>query len=248
MFVFPLVVAVIALIFGGTVLGQWSQRRRRQQLLWGLSLLMAAAAALAYVGFLNTGSELLFRVYYIFGALLNAAYLGMGSLYLVLSRRVGDLVLSVLAILSAIGVALILVAPVDLAKLHELQLHSGPGTGVIKPGLWLALFIPHNIFGAVTVAAVAFYSAYKVGQRQAPRRFALANITIALGVLVVSQAGSSARLGSPNLFWVTTAAGFVVIFAGFLLTTNLPTLVVGAPARDAATGIPEPASPPPTRR
>lgn len=225
MAVFPLIVAVIALVFGLIVLRQWSTRQRPQQLLWSVSLFMAALAALVYVVFLATGTELTFRVYYIFGALLNAAYLGMGSLYLVLSRRAADLVLSGLVIVSAFGVALLLVAPLDPLKLHDAQLQGLAGTGVIKPGLWLVLFILHNVFGALTVFGVAVYSAYKVGRQQAPRRFAVANITIAAGVLIVSQAGSGARLGAlSGAFWIITALGFSVVFAGFLLTTPLPVL------------------------
>lgn len=227
MAIYPFVVALIALVFGGTVLRQWAMRKRPQQLLWGVSLLMAALAALLYIAFLATGADLIFRVYYIFGALLNAAYLGMGSLYLVLSRRVANLVLSGLVIASAFGVALLLVAPLDAAKLHAAQGLGSSGAGVIKPGLWLLLFVLHNIFGALTVIGVAVYSAYKVGRQQAPRRFATANITIAAGVLIVSQAGSGARLGatSTGFFWIVTAVGFGVVFVGFLLTTSLPVLV-----------------------
>lgn len=227
MSVFPLIVTAVCLVFGLSVLSMWRQRRRPQLLLWGISLLMACIAAAAYVGFLADGSPLLFRLYYIFGALLNAAYLGMGSLYLILSRRGGDLVLSALAILSAIGVALMIVAPINGAALHSAQVHAAAGTGVLKPGLWLVLFILHNVFGAVTVAGVAIYSAIKAWRKQAPRRFATSNIAIALGVLIVSQAGSSARLGLPGVFWATQAVGFAVIFAGFLLTTSLATF--GAP-------------------
>jgi hypothetical protein len=80
---------------------------------------------------------------------------------------------------------------------------------------------------------VALYSAYKMLQRQAPVRFAAANITIVMGTAVISGAGSAARLGSPNAFWVLMALGWIIIFAGFLLTTNL--VAVGA-GRNASTG------------
>ncbi len=223
---YPLIVAVISLAFGGTVLAQWTRRRRPQQLVWGVALLMAAAASFAFVGFLSDGSELLFRLYYVFGGLLMAAYLGMGSLYIALDKRVADLVLAALVIVSALGVALILVAPINAATLHAVQHTSGAGSNVLKPGLWLLPLILLNIFGAAAVIGVALYSAFKVLRRQAPGRFAAANVTIAAGTIIISAAGSAARLGSPNLFWATMAVGWVVIFAGFLLTTSVA--VVGA--------------------
>ncbi len=225
MLVYPLIVAVVSLAFGAVVLAQWAQRRRPHQAVWGFALLAAAAASFAFLGFEGGGSELLFRLYYIGGALLAAAYLGMGSLYLILSRRHADLVLAALAVASALTVALILVTPIDHAQLFAARHTGTPGTGVFR---WsapaLILFILHNIFGAVTVVAVALYSAYKVARRQAPARFVVANVVIAAGVGVVSSAGSSARLGASAPFWIITAVGYAVIFGGFLLTTNLAAL------------------------
>ena len=113
MLVYPLAVAVVSLLFGAVVLFQWSSRRRSYQLVWGIALLMAAVASFSFAGFLNDGNEFLFRLYYAGGGLLMAAYLGMGSLYLALSKRAADLILAVLVTISAIGVALILVAPIN---------------------------------------------------------------------------------------------------------------------------------------
>jgi hypothetical protein len=223
MIVYPLVVAVVAAAFGFSVLGQWVNRRRSQQLVWGIALLMAAVASAAFVGFLADGSELLFRIYYAFGGLMMAAFLGMGSLYLAIDKRIADLVLAALVVLSAIGVALILVAPVDAQLLHRLAQTSGEGTNVLKPGPWVAPVILLNTFGAASVVLVALFSAYRVVRRQAPTRFAVANVAIAIGALLITAGGSSGRFGlnSPNFFWVFMAVGWVVIFAGFLLTTNL---------------------------
>lgn len=235
MVIYPLIVAVVSLVFGGVVFAQWMGRRRPQQLVWSVALFMAAVASLAFVAFLGNGSELMFRLYYVFGGLMMAAYLGMGSLYLAFNRRAADLILAALVIVSAIGAALILVAPIDGAQLHHVQHTSGPGTGVFKTGAWLATVILLNVFGAAAVIVVALYSAYKVVQRQAPLRFAAANVTIAVGAGIITAGSSAARLGSPNYFWLFMAVGWVVIFAGFLMTMNLA--VAGAPGgRDVSMG------------
>src|SRR5205823_13427988 len=62
--IYPLIVASVSLAFGVIVLAQWAVRRRPQQKIWGIALLMAAGASFAFVGFLADGSELLFHVYY----------------------------------------------------------------------------------------------------------------------------------------------------------------------------------------
>jgi hypothetical protein len=223
---YPLFVAAVSLAFAAMVLRQWSSRRRPQQLIWGVALVMAAVASLAYAGFLADGSAGLFRLYYVFGALMMAAYLGMGSLYLALDRRIANVILAVVTVISVLGAVLIFTSPIDAAALHNVEQHGGPGTGVLTSGLWVAPLVVLNIFGAAAVIAVAIFSAVKVLQRQAPTRFAIANVIIAAGTGIISEAGTAARLGSPNNFWVTMAVGWFVIFAGFLMTTNLATVSV----------------------
>ncbi|HZS88608.1 MAG TPA: hypothetical protein VFE42_14130 [Chloroflexota bacterium] len=223
---YPLFVAVISLAFAILVLMQWRSRRRPHQLVWGIALVMAAVASLAYAGFLTNGSPGLFRLYYVLGALMMAAYLGMGSLYLALDRRIANPILAALTIISVLGAVLIFTSPINGAALHSVEQHGGPGTGVLTSGLWVAPLVVLNIFGAAAVIAVAAFSAFKVLQRQAPMRFAIANVAIAAGTGIISAAGSAARLGSPNNFWVIMAAGWLVIFVGFLMTTNLATVSV----------------------
>jgi len=236
LFIYPLIVAVISLVFGLVVLSQWARRRRPHQAVWSFALLVGAAVgSFIFVAFEGAGGELLFRLYYICVALFPAAYLGMGSLYLVVSRRAADLILAVLAIVSALGVALMLVAPLDHIALLTAQHAGTEGTGVLKQGLWLIPVILNNIFGSVALIGVALYSAYKVVRRQAPPRFVVANVVIAAGAFIVAGAGSSARLGNAAPFWIVTAVGYIVLFGGFLLTTNLAALGARGP-RDARVG------------
>jgi len=236
LFIYPLIVAVISLVFGLVVLSQWARRRRPHQAVWSFALLVGAAAgSFIFVAFENAGSELLFRLYYICVALFPAAYLGMGSLYLVMSRRGADLILAVLAIVSALGVALMLVAPLDHTALLATQRAGTEGTGVLKQGLWLIPVILNNIFGSVALIGVALYSAYKVVRRQAPPRFVVANVVIAAGAFTVAGAGSAARLGNAAPFWIVTTVGYIVLFGGFLLTTNLAALAARG-TRDVPVG------------
>src|SRR2546423_8927719 len=110
---YPWVVLVVSAAFGVAVLRQYLQRRRQYQLIWTISLAMAAGASLAYILFLNGGhSELAFRLYYILGALLMPIYLGMGSI-LVAARspgavRLARLTLTLLIVASIAGTVLLL--------------------------------------------------------------------------------------------------------------------------------------------
>jgi len=211
--IYPLAVAGISAIFAAVVLRQYLQRRRPYQLIWMLALLMSALASAVYVLALPpTSNAVAFRLYYALGAALMPAWLGLGSIFLVAPRRLAEVTLAALVNVGALGAGAVFAAPLDATALA--RLNGGPGTGVLQPGLWLPLTIALNTFGVLAVVGVAAYT----GLRGGGRRLLLANALIASGDLVVGVAGSMARTGRPELFWTTMLAGWVVIFAGFLLT------------------------------
>ncbi len=102
---FAIINVVVTGLFAGAVLRQYTRRKRTSQLYWSIALIMAFLATLAYVLMIIVGptSNLgvaLFRVYYIFGAALVPAWLGLGSIALVASARVTRICLILLVVLS----------------------------------------------------------------------------------------------------------------------------------------------------
>ncbi|HVA23776.1 MAG TPA: hypothetical protein VMW62_05220 [Chloroflexota bacterium] len=218
---YPLAVAVVSAVFAAAVLRQYVHRRRPYQLVWMVALLMSALASAIYgLALPPTSSQVAFRAYYILGGLLMPAWLGLGSIYLVAPRRVADLSLAGLVNAGALGAGAVLSATIDPGALA--RLNGGPGTGVLEPGPWLPITILLNTCGVLAVVGVAIYSTIRLAQRRGSGRLVAANVLIAIGDLVVGVAGSMARTGRPELFWVTMLAGWVVIFVGFLLTQPAP--------------------------
>lgn len=225
---YPIAVAVISLVFAATVLQQYLSKRKPHQLVWSVALAMSAAAAAAYVFALPpVHSQAGFRAYYWLGALCMPAWLGLGSIYLVAPRKAADRALGFLINASLLGAAAIWAAPVDLPAFSALD--GGPGTSVLQPGPWLPLLILLNTLGVAAVVVVAIYSGIRAARRRMPGRLLLANACIAAGDLVIGVAGSMARVGFPGLFWITMSVGWVIIFAGFLLTLPFPATSVSAP-------------------
>ncbi len=72
--------ALLALRLGGALAGRWRAKRRPELAAWSAALVCyaIAAGALAW-GAAGGWSEPAFRVYYLFGGLLTAALLGLGS-------------------------------------------------------------------------------------------------------------------------------------------------------------------------
>ncbi len=215
--VLPLIVTAVAFVFGAMLLNQYRERRKPYQLVWAGALFMGCLAGLTFVLFLADGrSVFFFRAYYIFGALLMAAYLGLGEIYLLASRRAADITALTVVVLSVIGLSFISIAPVDATLLHGSNVEGGANAISGPAVVFIAVL---NAFGAVAVIGGAGYSAYRVWKRRSPTRFLAANVLIAGGTLLASLAGTLARVtSSGGSFWALLAAGFVVLFVGFLLT------------------------------
>src|SRR5215471_15955815 len=82
----PLLTCLVCLVFGALVLEQWWQRRRGFQLIWSAGLVWYAISSGAqFAGEAFGWNPALYRVWYLFGAIYVAAYLGMGTVFL-LSR------------------------------------------------------------------------------------------------------------------------------------------------------------------
>ncbi len=231
---------VVTGLFAAVVLRQYLKRHRSYQLYWAVGLLMAFVATLAYVFMLQVqptsyNGIILFRTYYILGVLMPA-WLGLGSIALVSSPRVTTFCLTFLYLLSGLTTALILLAKIDLHKLSQIV---GPGTGIIQPGPWLIAVIIANTLGVVAVVGVAIYSGVKLYRRQQhiagfrTSNILWANVLILVGDLINAGAGAVARvLGIESSFWVGMALGWIVFFAGVLLTSRRPKTVKAEPTKD----------------
>src|SRR5215470_10376546 len=82
--------SVLSFVFAALVLDQWSQRRHAFQLVWGVGLLFyGISAGTEFIGGAFGWHEALYRTWYLIGAFYVAAYLGMGTIYLLAKSRFG---------------------------------------------------------------------------------------------------------------------------------------------------------------
>jgi hypothetical protein len=214
---YPSVVAIVAFTFAGILLKQYLDRHRPYQLVWTVSLSLGGLAGLAFDLFLlDHRSITFFRLYYITGALLMAAYLGLGSVYLLAPRRIAYGIAAIVIALSIIGTVVIASTPIQAGTLHGANVEAGTRS-ISGPAIALVAIL--NTFGAFAVIGGAAYSAWGVWKRQGPPRLLAANVLIAAGTICASLAGTLARLTAHgSAFWSLLALGFAILFSGFLLT------------------------------
>jgi hypothetical protein len=243
-FVPPMVNVIVTGLFAGVVLCQYIRRHRLHQLYWSLALVMAFIATLAYICMLivqptSVAGMFFFRIYYLFGASVMPAWLGLGSLALAGWKQLTRRLVGIVSFLSFIAVAFIFDATINKSILA--QIAGTPGTGILQRGPWLITTIVLNSFGAIAVAGVALYSGWKLKQRQVSiagintGTILWANACIFVGVLLIALAGSLAGFfGIESTFWLIMALGWIILFVGALLASYRSRSVATAVQPDEA--------------
>jgi len=210
-YVIPLISAIVSLVFALAVLDQYFGRRQPYQLVWAIGLLMYCASTAAEFWTEAYGLNLTaYRLWYFFGAICVAAYLGMGTLYLLARRRVAHIVMGVLGAATIYALVAVFTAPVEIGGLASLSGEAMPR--------YVRLSTPFlNGFGTVALVGGALYSAWYFWRRRVLRYRILSNVLIAVGAILPALGGTWIRVESSfQALYVLELAGIVIIFLGFL--------------------------------
>jgi hypothetical protein len=209
--VIPLASSIVSVGFAVTVLDQFFARRKPYQLIWAIGLFMY---------FISTGSEFwvgtwglnetIYRLWYLFGAIFVAAYLGMGTLYLLVPRRIAHIIMAILLVASFYAVFRVFTASLDLSTLQYLSGRAMPqGVRLMTPFF--------NTFGTVALVGGAIYSAWVFWRRRFMPHRVISNTLIAVGAILPAVGGTHMRLGgSLTTFYLLELVGIIIIFIGFL--------------------------------
>jgi hypothetical protein len=192
--------ALLALRLAGLLVRRWMARGEPQIAAWaaGLGAYAVASAALSW-GAASGWSDSVFRVYYLFGGLLTAPLLGVGSLLLVGRRWAGPLGLAYTGLAVGVVVAVPLTSPVTGDSIPEAQDHLD-----FVPARLLAVL--GNSLGTLAVVAVALLTI---------RRRPVGNALVLAGVAVAAAGSGLAGLGVAETAAFIAAAA-VLLYAGFV--------------------------------
>jgi hypothetical protein len=237
---------LVALAFAISTFDRWLRRRRSHDGAWTISLAFFTVASAALWWAQSSGWDLpTFRVFFLFGAILNVPWLALGTVYLLFGSRIGDRIRMWLIGLSGAATGVVLSAPTQTGAFST----SYMATSNITTSSFVAESLPKGseIFGvaprvfaavgsgvaAVIIIAGALWSMIRLLRGRAPaiglhqrqighaRRSAGGNALIALGTIVLSASGSlAARLGEERAFIVTLVIGVIILFSGFLVASS----------------------------
>ncbi len=220
--IIPFGSTLVAWAFAAAVLVRYTRRRGLHLLLWGVGLILYGLGTFGEAFLAIAFSALVLRLWYLTGALLTPAWLGQGTVYLLVRRkRIAHTLMGLLALATVIAVAKVLSAPLTSVPYNvSLPVSVQYKDILTRDGLTIGLLILLATYGTITLVGGAIYSAYLFWRKRVLPNRVVGNILIAAGALLPATAGAQVanRLGGDWLF-VSEFLGAIVMFIGFLQAT-----------------------------
>lgn len=219
----PILSTMVTFAFMIAVFNRYLRRRGAHLLLWSIGLLFYGLGTFSEVILGFTYNELVLKVWYFSGAMLTAAWLGQGTIHLLVRRKgVASVLTGVLVVVSLLSVGLTLAAPATAAVGYDIaQPASAQYRQILeRSGLVIGLTIFLNIYGTFGLVGGALYSAFLFWRKQVLFDRMVGNLLIAAGALMPAMAGSFVKAGLFDWLYLSELLGVIIMFIGFIRATS----------------------------
>ncbi len=218
----PFISCIVSFTFAFFVFRRYQERRAPHLMLWGIGMIFYGIGGFceAYYG-ARGWNALIFRLWYLFGAILVAAWLGQGTVYLLARRKWANGLMVLLALGSLFGLARIWGAQLD-PSLMTTSVHTGSelsGDAITSSGVRVLTPI-FNLYGTVTLVGGAAWSAWIFWRKRILLHRTIGNILIAVGATLPAFGGAFSRAGISSALYVGELLGAILMFIGFLRATT----------------------------
>lgn len=214
---------VVTFVFAAAVFIRYRERGGTHLLLWGIGLVLYGLGTLCEALLIFTYSEWLLKTWYLCGGMLTAAWLGQGTVHLLVRKRnVAKSLTIALTVVSLIAFYLVFTASIQAGApaFDPAQPASGQYKEILgRNGFTIALTIILNTYGAITLIGGAIYSAYIFWRKGVLKNRMIGNILIAIGAMMPATAGTLIKLGVGDWLYVSELLGVVLMYIGFLQAT-----------------------------
>ena len=218
----PFLSSIISFIFAILVFKRYLARKGTHLILWGIGMVFYGIGGFceAYYGAFGWNPQI-FRLWYLFGAVLVAAWLGQGTVYLLANRKLANALMVLLALGSLYGLARVFTTNLD-PSLMTVSMHTGSelsGHAITTPGV--RILTPFfNLYGTVTLVGGAVWSAWVFWRKRILLHRTIGNILIAVGAMLPAFGGTFSRFGLPGALYLGELLGTVLMFIGFMRATT----------------------------
>lgn len=218
----PYLSTVVTFIFAVAVYNRYRERGGMHLLLWAIGLLFYGIGTLMEVTLNLTFSAFAIKLWYLTGAMLTAAWLGMGTVHLLVRRgNIAMLITWILAGISLLALLLVMMAPVTSTTYDITRPVSEQYKDIFaRNSLIILLTILLNIYGTLTLVGGALYSAFLFWRKKILANRMFGNILIAAGALSPAMGGTFLRAGLTDLLYLSELIGAILMFIGFVMATS----------------------------
>ncbi len=248
---FNLVISIIALavtvVFTAMVFARWTQRHQPYLLFWGIGLLLYGVGTFtqAYLSAggwqpSDVGREFAYRWWYLSGAILTSAWLGQGTVYLLVRRKVLANTLAAILLIASLAAIYFMHTTAFTQPAYNQMIasvnHGGllTGKGIVPDGIARGFALPFNLYGTITLVGGALYSAYLFWRKRVLLNRLTGNILIAAGALFPVLGGTLNDLHLSGFLYIGILLGVIVMFVGFVQASRPQTV----PAADKVAAQP----------
>ncbi len=209
--------------FMAAVFTRYQRKGGAYLLAWSFGLLLYGLGTLTEVVLSLTFSSFFLKLWYLTGAMLTAAWLGQGTVFLLVRKHnlARNMAIS-LGVVSILAAALVFLAPVTSAA-ASYNIHSPVSSQykdiLVRNGGIITLTILLNIYGTLALVGGAIYSGYLFWRKRVLLNRVLGNLLIAAGALAPAMAGSFVKAGLVDGLYISEFVGAVIMFLGFLQAT-----------------------------
>jgi hypothetical protein len=219
----PIFSTVISFAFAIAVFNRFRVRHGAHLLLWSIGLLLYGIGTLTEVISIFTFNPIALKLWYLSGAMLTAAWLGQGTINLLVRRRgIAPTLNIILAVVSLLALVLVFTAPITsaAATFNTAEPLSGQYKDILtRSGVMIFLTILLNTYGTFTLVGGAIYSAYIFWRKHVLFNRMIGNILIAAGAILPAIGGSFIKMGLPDFLYLSEFLGAILMYIGFLQAT-----------------------------
>jgi hypothetical protein len=218
----PFASSVISFVFAFFVFKRYAEKKGEHLLLWGIGMIFYGIGGFCE-GFYGAfgWNPLVYRLWYLFGAILVAAWLGQGTVYLLARKKWAHVLMALLLVGSIYGTFKVFSAELD-PSLMTTSVHTGSelsGHAIVSEGV-RSLTPIFNLYGTVFLVGGAIYSAWIFFRKRVLLHRTIGNILIAVGAIAPAFGGAFSRMGVPAALYVGELVGAVLMFIGFRRATT----------------------------
>ena len=219
----PILSTIITFIFAIAVFNRFNVRHGSHLLLWSIGLVLYGIGTLTEVIMLFKFNALALKLWYLSGAMLTAAWLGQGTINLLVRRRgITPTLNFILVIVSLLAVVLVIMAPVTsaAASYNPAQPLSAQYKDILtRSSMVVVLTILLNTYGTFTLVGGALYSAFIFWRKRVLFNRMVGNILIAAGAILPAMGGTFIKIGLPDFLYLSEFLGVILMYIGFLQAT-----------------------------